>query len=115
ANRDQLSNDYLAGVMASFDLTNAYWYSPTGEVLFDASGDFIGWQAQPSDPIHDFMISGLDFYVEDIRKSTEDDLHYKFVYIRDTDGSFIQVGINAEIISQLIYHYEYQSIIEHFV
>ena len=113
--RASLSDAYLASVMASFDLTNAYWYSPTGEVLYDASGDFIGWQAQPGDPIHDFMISGLDYYVEDIRKSTEDDLHYKFVYIRDTDGSFIQVGINAEIIYEITYHYEYQSIIEHFV
>ena len=34
--------------------------------------------------------------IENIRQSIETDLFYEFVYVNDTDGYFVQVGIEAK-------------------
>jgi len=114
-NRELISNDYLFHMTETFFVTDIYWYNADGEILYDANDEFVGWTANVGDPIYNFMQSGLDIFVEDIRKSTDDDRYYKFVYIRDDDGYFLQLGIKADVIYELIAHYEYQTVIENFV
>ncbi|MBW4258530.1 EAL domain-containing protein [Methanobacterium sp. YSL] len=114
-NRDQISNDYLKGLTEAFIVSEIYWYSPDGEILYDANDTYVGWTPIPEDPIDRFMKSGLNLYIEDIRKFTEDDRYFKFVYIRDTDGYFVQVGLNATEIQTLIARFDFQYIVEQFV
>jgi diguanylate cyclase (GGDEF)-like protein len=114
-NRDLISNEYLHQIAESFVLTDIYWYNSDGLLLNDANDEFVGWTPVIGDPIYTFMHSGLDMYIEDIRRGTEDDRHYKFVYIRDIDGYFVQVGINADHIHELTQKFEYQYVLEQFV
>ena len=115
ANRDLITNEYLNEIANTFILTNIYWYNAEGLLLNDANDEFVGWTPSIGDPIYTFMHSGFNVYIEDIRKGTDNDQYYKFIYIKDFDGYFIQVGINANQIKELIQHFEFQYIIEQFV
>lgn len=114
-NRSQISNEYLNALTNTFTITHIYWYNPLGEILFDANNEYVGWKSTPGDPIDNFINSGLNVYIEDIRKSTDEDNYYKFIYLRDTDGYFLQLGIEASLIETLTKPYEYQVILERFV
>ena len=113
-NRNQLNNNYLLQLTQHSDITDIYFYDANGEVLYDANNEYVGWTAEVGDPIHQFMVSGYDEFVEEIRKSTDDDRYYKFVYVRDIDGYFVQVGVLAEQLVAMIATYEYQHQIELF-
>ena len=113
--RDSISNEFLLEFTETYTLTHIYWYNPDGMVLYDAKDEHVGWTPEIGDPIYNFLHSGLDVYAEPIRKGTENDIYYKFVYLRADDGYFIQLGIEADLIYEMLLHYEYQTILEHFV
>uniref|UniRef100_A0A1S2MDI4 GGDEF-domain containing protein n=1 Tax=Anaerobacillus isosaccharinicus TaxID=1532552 RepID=A0A1S2MDI4_9BACI len=95
---DQLSDKQLSNIRDLFGVHEIYWYSPEGEILYSASGNYISWTPNPGDPIDHFMSKHKhkDVYVEDIRKSTERDKYFKFAYLRNDDGSFVQVGYSID-------------------
>ena len=113
--RDSISNEFLLEFTETYTLTHIYWYNPDGMVLYDANDEHVGWTPEVGDPIYNFLNSGLDVYAEPIRKGTENDIYYKFVYLRAADGYFIQLGIEADLIYEMLLHYEYQTILEHYV
>ncbi len=113
-NRTIIDNNYLHYLTEVSSVTDIYWYDTTGTILYDANNEYVGWQAKVGDPIHTFMLSGLDQYIEDIRKSTDEDQFYKFIYLRANDGYFVQVGIEADAIMNQIVAYDYQAQINEF-
>ncbi|PKL00317.1 MAG: hypothetical protein CVV56_06985 [Tenericutes bacterium HGW-Tenericutes-1] len=115
SNQDLIDNEYLLQLTEITNTEYIYYYSPTGEVIYDPSDMYIGWQAQVGDPIYDFMTSGETIRIEDIRKSTDEDNYYKFAYLKANDGYFIQVGVRAEYVLELTAPYEYQNVIEDIV
>ncbi len=112
ANEDQLSNEYLFELTQQLDIENIYWYNSDGEILYSALGNFIGWKASEGDPIHDFMISGKDEFMEEIRQSTETDNYYKFGYLKNSEGKFVQVSVTADDVNNLTEAFSYQSQVE---
>ncbi|OIJ14342.1 hypothetical protein BKP37_08320 [Anaerobacillus alkalilacustris] len=112
AEKDYLSNERLRDIRDFFEVHEIFWYSNQGEVLFSPSIDYIGWKVKPGDPIDQFMTQPNDVYVEDIRKSTENDDFFKFVYLRDDEGSFVQVGYRAEYLNFRTDKYKIQNIVE---
>lgn len=114
-NRSLLSNEFLAEIATHFSSKYIYWYSPMGGVLYDSTNTYVGWIAKEGDPIYNFMTSGEDILVEGIRKSTDEDNYYKFVYVRTEDNYFVQVGVNANYVYEIIKPYEYQTIINGFL
>ncbi|MFP4199303.1 MAG: methyl-accepting chemotaxis protein, partial [Halanaerobium sp.] len=50
--------------------------------------------------------------IEDIRKDTESDNYNKYGYLRNDDGSFIQVGIRANNVRELTDSFSYQTLVE---
>jgi len=113
--RELITNEYLHELTETFVLTDIYWYNSEGLLLNDANNELVGWTPSEGDPIYNFMHSGLDVYVEEIRRGTEDDRHYKFIYIRAEDDFFIQVGCLADVIYDLTQQYEYQNAINQFI
>jgi len=110
--RDLLSNDYLLEQMEIMGVSDIWWYNSSGEVIYDARDQYIGWTPTINDPIYNFMNSDLDVYIEDIRTSTENDNQLKNVYLRDTDGSFVQVSTTLEAIEERLELFENQSLID---
>lgn len=96
--RDELSDEKLVEIAANTNVDYIWWFTPTGEVLFDSSSVFNGWQSQAGDPIDQFIKSDLDIFIEGIRKSTDTDEYYYVVYVRASDDYFVEVAYVANYV-----------------
>ena len=110
--KDLLSNEFLADIASVRSIDYIAYYSSEGEVIYDSLSEFIGWTASIGDPIYSFMISGLDEFVEDIRNHTDYDYLVKSAYVRDEDGSFIQVVSELSTIESELALFENEVLIE---
>lgn len=115
SNRDILSNDFLEDVIRKNDIRHVYWYNPQGVIVYDGTLEFVGWMAKVGDPIHDFLISGLDYYKEDVREDTDNKEVHKNIYIRANDGYFVQVGIAAQKFRDITEEFRFQNTLESLV
>ncbi|HPD99865.1 MAG TPA: hypothetical protein PLB83_01385, partial [Bacillota bacterium] len=110
--KDLLSNEFLADIASVRSIDYIAYYSSEGEVIYDSLSEFIGWTASIGDPIYSFMISGLDEFVEDIRNHTDYDYLVKSAYVRDQDGSFIQVVSELSTIESELALFENEVLID---
>lgn len=110
-NRDKLSDDYLLEIAERQNIHYIWWFSPDGEVLYDSSKIYVGWRSTTGDPIHNYMISGLDVYVEGIRKSTDTDEYIMVLYMRDIDGYFVETALNADYAKSIIDMYSLDNVV----
>jgi EAL domain-containing protein (putative c-di-GMP-specific phosphodiesterase class I)/GGDEF domain-containing protein len=89
-----------------------YLYDPEGTLVSSMDGQFIGWSPSPGHPVERYLKSG-DYYLEEnIRQDTESKLHYKYVYIRRSDGYFYQLGVLAESINGFMAQFESQALLD---
>ena len=114
-NKDKINNEYLNEISKTFEIDNVYYYLPNGELVSSSDGMYIGWTPKDGDPIDSFMKSGQGSYIEGVRKFTETNDYYQFVYVKDKDGYFIQLGYQLESIEHLMTAQVIQSILERVV
>jgi len=88
------------------------WYNSEAETIYSTVDDYVGWKPESGHPVHDFMVSDKEILMEDIRKDTESDNYNKYGYLRNDDGSFIQVGIRANNVRELTSSFSYQTLVE---
>jgi diguanylate cyclase (GGDEF)-like protein len=93
----------LAPVLGVDDI---FIYSPEGEIVHSNRDEYLGWQAVPGHPVHDFLISGATALVEDIREDTESGELFKYGYFRGEGGRFVQLGIKAGRVAELLESFE---------
>lgn len=110
--QEHMDNQFLAGVAELTDIDELFWYSPQGEILYSATGEYIGWTPTPGDPLDSFIKSDRAELIEPIRKSTDSEQHFLFYYLRDDNGYFVQAGMNAEVIQGLTADYNLQQVLE---
>jgi hypothetical protein len=110
--KNQLSNSFLMEIADDFGIDEIYYYTPQGKVTYSSTGQYLGWQASPGDPIYKFMSSGEMVHREGIRKGTKVDDYYKFSYFRDDEGNFVQLGFLADKIFLHTNIYDYQNIVD---
>lgn len=110
--RANLSNEKLAEIAFETKVEYLWWYSPTGEVLYDSTGQYVGWTPTEGDPIDSFIKLDQDVYFEGIRKFTENDSYIMVLYMRDVDDYFIQVAINVDTVVGHLEAVSYDSVIE---
>lgn len=111
-NRELLSDRYLTDTAEDFEIADIYWYDADGFIVFSTVPEYIGWQATPGHPVHDFMMSGSGELMEGIRQDTESDNFFKYGYLRAADGHFIQLGIAANEVQMLTEAFSYQTLME---
>lgn len=114
-NKDNLSNSYLKEILEIMHVDDIWYYNSNGVVIFDAREEYIGWVAKEGDPIYNFMTSGSNLLVEEIRQETDSQDYLKCVYIRADDGSFVQVATSLGTILDKIATYENQTIIDNYI
>jgi methyl-accepting chemotaxis protein len=111
-NRDNLSNEQLKEIMEQTMVQEISWYNPSAEITHSTVDSYVGWTAEKGHPVHDFMVSDKDLLIEDIRKDTESNNYNKYGYLRNDDGTFIQVGIRANNVRELTNSFSYQTLVE---
>jgi methyl-accepting chemotaxis protein len=111
-NSDNLSNEKLIEIMDETMVQEISWYNPAGEIIYSTVDDYLGWTAETGHPVNDFLISNKEILIEDIRKDTESENYNKYGYLRNDDGTFLQVGIRANNVRELTNSYSYQTLVE---
>ncbi|QCX34410.1 EAL domain-containing protein [Caloramator sp. E03] len=107
------SSSFLKKLAKDFDVYEINWFSKDGVILYSNIDEYVGFKVPKNHPIEKFMNSNLKIYVEeDIRKDTESDRFLRYGYIKNTDGSFIQVGILSDDIFKLKGRFQYQKQID---
>ena len=100
------NNEVLDSISQTFNVDEIHLYNSEGVITNSTYEEFIGWQATEGHPIYDFMMSDLTMLVEDVRPDTENGIYYKFGYVKDETGGFVQLGILAENIQDFIGAFE---------
>src|SRR5690554_2936695 len=95
-----INNDVLQRLSESFEISELYYYSLEGEILYSSNGKYLGWSSFPGHPVHEFLLSDLDILVEDIRPDSESGELFKYSYVRTPQG-FFQLGRSEEHTSEL--------------
>ncbi len=107
-----ISNDYLGDLAKNLEVDEIYYYDTKGEIIYSATDKYIGWKAPEGSPVYDFWTSDKVEFAETIRKDSESEDYYKYGYVRNADGTFVQIGINANKVQELRDKFNYQSIVE---
>lgn len=100
------NNEVLDSISQTFDVNEIHLYNSDGVITNSTYEGFIGWKAYEGHPVYDFMRSNQTVFVEEVRPDTENGLYYKFGYVKDETGGFVQLGILAENIQDFIGEFE---------
>lgn len=111
-NEKSLSNDILKKIAKDLDVGEINYYSSDGEIIYSNFDSYVGWKPSKDHPVEIFRISGIDEFMEDIRKDSESSNYNKYGYLRSIKGSFIQIGIRANEVENLTLKFNYQTLVE---
>lgn len=108
----ELTNQSLMELAEILDVEEIYVYNSAGEIVYSTREEYLGWQAYPEHPVFEFMQSSAPDLVEDIRADSESGEYYKYGYVKLDDGRFVQLGIRAGLVENLLAAFEVDRIIE---
>ncbi len=106
------TNEILADLTELLEIDVIYSYDENGVVIHSSTGDFIGWEAYEGHPVKFFMTGDINEYVEDIRPDSETGILYKFAYVRADDGTFVQIGVLADRLFNILSGFEFEEIFD---
>lgn len=108
---DNKNSETLSAIADRFSIDEIHLYNKEGEIIYSKGNKYVGWKAYEGHPVYDFMISDKELLVEEVRKDTESGVYYKYAYVKDSDGTFVQIGVMADNIQRFLEKYEIQQII----
>lgn len=108
---NKYDNQVLQTISEMFNVDEVHLFNPEGEIIYSTSEQVIGWKVYENHPVYAFMMGNQTTLVEDIRRDTEDGLLYKFGYVKNADGSFLQLGILAEHIHEVLADFEITNLV----
>jgi diguanylate cyclase (GGDEF)-like protein len=111
-NGKNINDDLLKRICGDLKVDEIYWYSPEGEIIYSNVENILGWKPYKGHPVEKFRISDKRELMEDIRQDTVSGNYVKYGYLRNDDGTFIQVGIKANEVKSLTEKFEYQTLVE---
>lgn len=106
-----ISNEYLKGIADDMGFREINFFSPEGEIIYSSIDDYVGWIAEDGHPVNDFMRGAFTSLVEDIRLDTESGAYTKYGYVKSSDGTFVQLGIDARQIVELTQRFSNQRVV----
>lgn len=107
-----LSNDLLKKIGNDLDVCEINWFSPEGTIIYTNIDQYLGWKPSKEHPVESFRIGSKGEYMEPIRMDTESFSYKKYGYFRNSDGTFIQIGISANDVESLTRKFDYQTLVE---
>ncbi len=111
-NSDNINNETLTKIANDLEIDEISYFNPEGVILYSNVADNINWKPDETHPLYSFIQSNNTEMMEDIRKDAVSGLYKKYGAIKNPDGSFIQVGINANHVNSLTEQFELQKLVE---
>lgn len=104
--------EVLKHLAEELNLDEISLYNREGEIVYSNFPDFVGWKVYEGHPIDAFMKSDDRTMVEEIRRDVISGVYKKYAYIKNDDGSFIQIGELAEVVHELVGQFEFQQLVD---
>ena len=111
-NGKNINDDLLKRICGDLKVYEICWYSPEGEIIYSNLEPNLGWKPPIGHPVENFRISDKSELMEDIRQDSVSGDYVKYGYLRNADGTFIQVGIKANEVESLTEKFNYQTLVE---
>lgn len=110
--KNNLSNNLLKEIANDLDVSEINWFSPESTIIYTNIDRYLGWKPTKNHPVENFRLSGKSEYMEGIRMDTESLDYKKYGYFKNSDGTFIQIGITANEVETLTQKFNYQTLVE---
>ncbi|MDO6355995.1 hypothetical protein Q3V94_13110 [Caloramator sp. CAR-1] len=95
-NDNKINNTLLKEYAYKLGIFELNLFNKEGKIVFSNIDEYVGFIAPENHPIRRFMKSSYSEWVEeDIRKDVSSDRYLRYGYVKNKDGSIIQVGILA--------------------
>lgn len=105
--RGELSNELLNSLAKDLDVDELHWMDPEGKILYTTVEGYLDWVPYEGHPLYDFVLGKEQELMEEIRPDAKYGVYMKYGAVKDTDGSFVQVGISAPRVMELTRSYSY--------
>ena len=105
------SNDELKALAENLEVDVIYYYNSQGKIIYSNTGKFVGWKAYEGHPVYNFMNSQQRSLVEGIRQDNVTKMYYKYAYLKDSNGGFVQIGVSAQKIHSFLGSFETQRLL----
>ncbi|MDM8534119.1 methyl-accepting chemotaxis protein [Clostridiaceae bacterium HSG29] len=110
-NESIISDEYLEEVMLDMGVNEIYWYTPDGVIINSTIPGYLGWKIPKDHSLYP-LVEGVSELMQPVRKDTESDNYLKYGSIRNSNGNFVQVGISADVVSELTDKISNQNLVE---
>lgn len=110
--RENLSDEALIRLAESLDVAEINYFNPSGEILYSSIKEYVGQSLPPDHPVHSFISGSETAFMEEIRQDVSSSDFFKYGYLRDHGGYFVQVGVSADTIQELTQAFSYQTLLE---
>jgi methyl-accepting chemotaxis protein len=115
SNKDTLSSDVLKRIAESANVDEIYWYSSEGVIIYSTDDSKVGSTSEKGQPVDNFRLSGKSELMDELRKDSESDNYNKYGYLKNSDETFIQIGIKGNEVEALTKKFSYQTLVEDLV
>ncbi len=106
------SDEILIELADTLGLDEMYVYNSEGVIEYSNSDKYIGWKPAWNHPVYAFKNGRDDIEIDRIRQGSDSELFYKYGYIKNSDGTMVQIGILAEKVNQLFESTSIQNILD---
>ena len=110
--KNRFSQEVVKALADSLEVDQICVHDRYGRITYSNVDSYVGWQAEPGHPVHDFMISGKDQSLDEIRADTVSGEYYKYAYYRLSSGEFVQIGISAMDVKKVLGDFETGRLLE---
>ncbi len=110
--KEDISNQLLKELALANDINEMNWFSPEGEIIYSNDENLLGWKPETGHIVNEFIASGDKELIEDIRQSSITGEYIKYGYLKNSDGSIINIGLPADEIYELTERFSYQGIVD---
>lgn len=102
------SSELITSLAEELDLNEINIYNAEGLIEYSNLKKNIKWHTYRGHKAYVFMNSDDNILIEDIRKDAIGDKYYKYAYMKNPDGSFIQIGILEEKVYSIFDSFQIQ-------
>lgn len=111
SNKDTLSSDLLKRIAESSNVDEIYWYSAEGVIIYSTVDSKVGSKVEKGQPVDNFRLSGKSELMDELRKDSGSDNYNKYGYLKNSDNTFIQIGIKGNEVEALTKKFSYQTLV----